>query len=157
MSMSNQNDLCVWVPSNRWDKRGNAQPLDGMNEIIRQSRGSAVAAARRKDENERHVAHYVARAMADNGWVAPEEVCIVSLTFVEVGYRRDPDNVFGAAKFILDALCTPQRRGNVTIHKHGCGAIVDDSQDYVELRCAIANHVDRERPGVWVRIHRKER
>ena len=149
-------ELCVWVPSNRRDKRGAAQPLDGMNEIIRQSRGHAVAAARRKEENERHVAHYVGQAMAANGWVAPEETCTVTLTFVEVGRRRDPDNIFGASKFILDALCTPQQRGRRTIHKNGCGAIVDDSQEYVELRCAIADHVDRERPGVWVRLHARE-
>ena len=88
--------------------------------------------------------------------LSPTSSCEVTLTFVEVGRRRDPDNIFGASKFILDALCTPQQRGKKTIHKHGCGAIVDDSQEYVELRCAIADRVDREHPGVWIRIKRKE-
>lgn len=149
-------DLCFFVPSNRRDRHGRPQPLDGLNEIIRQSRGNAVAAARRKDENEGHVSRHARAAMERCGWTAPECVSEVTLTFVEVGRRRDPDNIFGASKFILDALCTPQQRGRRTIHKNGCGAIVDDSQEYVELRCAIADHVDREMPGVWVRLHARE-
>ena len=151
--------LTVWVPSNNTDKRGNPQPLDGLNEIVRQSRGSTFAANNRKSRNEQHVARHVRAAMEEQGWVAPEGRCRITLTFVEVGPRRDPDNIFGAAKFILDALCTPQhtgrigRRGKeVVIHANGCSAIVDDSQAYVELWLELAPETSREHPGVWVRI-----
>ena len=155
--------LTVWVPSNNTDKRGRPQPFDGMNEVIRQARGSTYASNARKIANERHVASHVAKAMEEQGWVAPEGRCKVTLTFVEVGQGRDPDNVFGAAKFILDALCTPQhtgrtgRRGNeVVIHRNGCSALVDDSQRYVSLTCELAGETSREHPGVWVRIEEEE-
>lgn len=152
-------DLVAFVPSNNTDRRGNPKPLDGTNELVRQARGNAYRANLRKQENEAHVAAVVARAMAEQGWEAPDGVTTVTLTFVVVGRNRDPDNVFGAAKFILDALCRPQHTGHINkggrervIHASGCGAIVDDSQEYVELRCALGEP-SRERPGVWIRLH----
>lgn len=157
-------ELCVFVPSNNVDKRGNPRPFDGNNELVRQARTGAYVANARKIANERHVAAYVAAAMAEQGWTAPDGPSTVTLTFVEVGYKRDPDNVFGAAKFILDALCTPRptgrvgRRGKeVVIHANGCGALVDDSQEYVVLRMALSDKPDREHPGVWIRIRRNEK
>lgn len=156
-------DLMVFVPTNNRDKHGNPKPLDGTNELVRQARGNAYRANKRKQENESHVAAHVAAAMEAQGWTAPKGMTTVTLTFVEVGYKRDPDNVFGAAKFILDALCKPQHTGHlsrggreVVIHASGCGAIEDDSQEYVELRCALAERPDRTNPGVWVRLHTEE-
>lgn len=155
-------ELCAWVPSNNTDKRGHPAPLDGTNELVRQARGNALAAARRKRVNEQHVAKHVRQAMEEQGWTAPEGRSTVTLTFVEVGTKRDPDNVFGAAKYVLDALCLPVhtgragRRGKeVVLHQDGCGAIIDDSQAYVDLRMGLAEP-DREHPGVWVRIREKE-
>lgn len=157
--MSGPDELLVWVPSNNRDKRGNPQPFDGLNEIIRQARGNSLAANARKHKNEKHVAGYVAAEMERTGWTAPAGPCEVTLTFVEVGARRDPDNVFGAAKFILDALCTPVHTGRVgrrgkevVIHADGCSALVDDSQEYVRLTCRLAEEPSRESPGVWVSI-----
>lgn len=155
-------ELCAWVPSNNRDKKNNPAPFDGTNELVRQARGNALAAARRKRANEQWVASHVAKAMEEQGWEAPAGRSTITLTFVEIGVRRDPDNVFGAAKFILDALCTPVhtgrmgRRGKeVVIHQDGCSAIVDDSQEYVDLRMGLAEP-DRRHPGVWVRIREKE-
>ncbi len=155
-------ELCAWVPSNNTDKSGRPAPLDGTNELVRQARGNALAAARRKRINEQHVARHVAQAMEDQGWVAPEGRSDVTLTFVEVSSRRDPDNIFGAAKYILDGLCTPVHTGRMgrrgkerIIHQDGCSAIIDDSQAYVDLHMGIAEP-DRQRPGVWVRIREKE-
>lgn len=154
--------MVAFVPSNNVDRRGNPKPLDGTNELVRQARGGRAWANRRKQANEAHVAAHVARAMEEQGWTAPEGVTAVTLTFVERDYKRDPDNIFGAAKYILDALCTPQRTGVTNgngvervVHRSGCGAIVDDSQEYVELACALARP-DREHPGVWIRLHTEE-
>lgn len=155
-------DLMVFVPSNNVDSRGNPKPLDGTNELVRQARGGRNWANRRKQANEAHVASHVAQAMEEGGWTAPEGVTTVTLMFVEVGYKRDPDNIYGAAKFILDALCTPRHTGITNkdgrervIHRNGCGAIVDDSQEYVELVCALGRP-DRSNPGVWIRLHTEE-
>lgn len=49
-------ELCVFVPSNNTDKRGNPRPLDGNNELVRQARTGAYVANARKIANERHVA-----------------------------------------------------------------------------------------------------
>jgi len=32
------------------------------------------------------------------------------------------------------------------------GVIRDDSQRCITLRCVVADHIDKEHPGVWVRI-----
>lgn len=154
-------ELCFFVPSCYGSHRG---PWWGMNEIMKSQRSFGK---HRRDAQkagaERHVAAIAASAMREQGWTAPEGRCVVTLTFVEMGRNRDPDNIFGGAKYILDALCEPtlmrldKRTGRkVWKHANGCSAIRDDSQRYVTLRCAIAKETDRRNPGVWVRIRPEE-
>ena len=154
-------ELCFFVPSHYGSRRG---PWWGMNEIMQAQRtfGKKRRDAR-KAAAEEHVAAIAADAMLAQGWTAPEGRCEVVLTFVEAGRNRDPDNIFGGAKYILDALCEPTfmrvdaKTGHeVWKHRSGCGAIRDDSQRYVTLRCAIADHTDKRNPGVWVRIREEQ-
>lgn len=143
--------LEFFVPTNRVSKNGRKRGLDGLNEIVRQCRGNRVIAAKRKIENETWVARFASEAMQDSGWSARDCLNTVILTFIEPDTRRDDDNVFGAAKFILDALCEPSGRN----HLHGCGAIVDDDP----FHCALIprrGDPDRENPGVRVKIIREE-
>lgn len=154
-------ELCFFVPSEFGTHHG---PWFGLNEIMKAQRTfSKGRPDRQKHQAEQHVSSIAATAMEDQGWTAPGGRCSVTLTFVEMGRNRDPDNVFGGAKYILDALCEPtlmrvdKRTGTeVWRHRSGCGAIHDDSQRYVELHCAIAAETDRRNPGVWVRIREME-
>lgn len=154
-------ELCFFVPSCYGSHHG---PWWGLNEIMKSERLSGKKPDRQKRDAERHVAEVAAAAMEEHGWVAPEGRCEVVLTFVEMGRNRDPDNIFGGAKYILDALCEPtlmridKRTGKqVWKHKSGCSAIRDDSQRYVTLRCAIAEKTDKRAPGVWVRIREEDK
>lgn len=148
-------DLCFFVPSDRQGK-----PWYGLNDIIQAARTSGKGRPdSQKHKAERHVARIAADAMQERLWEAPEGRSEVTLTFVEMGRNRDPDNIYGGAKYILDALCEPtyshttKAGREVWRHREGCGAIIDDSQRYVDLRCAIAQDTSRTDPGVWVRIH----
>lgn len=154
-------ELCFFVPSNYRNRHGSRKgPWWGMNEIMQSQRTYGKRTVdRQKLGAETHVARIARAAMEEQGWQAPEGRCEVILTFVEMGRSRDPDNIFGGAKYILDALCEPtfmrvdKRSGKeVWKHRSGCGAIHDDSQRYVTLRCAIAERTDRQEPGVWVRL-----
>ena len=154
-------ELCFFVPSEYGAHKG---PWWGLNEILSSARRSRTHSDRAKQGAERHVAAIAAAAMQDQGWTAPNGKCEVVLTFVEKNRSRDPDNIYGGAKYILDALCEPtfmrvdkRTKKEVWKHKNGCAAIIDDSQRYVELRCAIAERCDPKAPGVWVRIREKER
>lgn len=151
-------NLCFFVPSDRPGK-----PWYGLNDIVQAAK---VAGRNRpnyqKDKAEKWVSGHAYDAMIRERWEAPKGRSEVRLVFVEMGRNRDPDNIFGGAKYILDALCEPlfhhrDKSGReVWRHKSGCGAIHDDSQRYVDLRCGISDKVDRERPGVWVLIREKE-
>jgi len=159
-------ELVFFVPSCYVGASGREHngPWWGMNEIMKAARTFGKGRPDiQKNDAEAHVASVAAAAMEAQGWSAPEGRCVVVLTFVEMGRNRDPDNVFGGAKYILDALCEPTfmrrdaRTGKeIWKHKSGCGAIRDDSQRYVSLRCAIAERTDRRNPGVWVRIRKEE-
>lgn len=151
-------ELCFFIPSDREGK-----PWYGLNDIIGAAKLSGPNRPdRQKLRAEKHAAEYAADAMLAQGWTAPKGRCEVILTFVEMGRNRDPDNVFGGAKYIMDALCEPMfhhrdKRGReVWRHANGCSAIHDDSQRYVHLRCAISEEIQRRNPGVWVRIRREE-
>lgn len=137
-------DLCFFVPSNRVDKRGCPLGMDGLNEIIRQARGNRFGAARSKTDASEHVATYAKLAAHEQGWSMPKGHCSVVLSFVEPSTRRDPDNIFAGAKYILDGLTARSDTG--------AGVIRDDSQRCITLRCVVADHIDKEHPGVWVRI-----
>lgn len=141
---------CVefFVPTNRRDRRGAPRGMDGMNEIIGQSRESPYRANRRKHANEAHVARYARSAMRASGWRADDSRVTVELVFIEPDMRRDDDNVFAGAKYILDALCSP-----ASGHPRGCGAVPDDDPAHVRLLCR-RGPVDRSNPGVLVRLRR---
>ncbi len=151
--MNKLDRLEFFVPTNRVSKNGRKQGLDGMNEIVRQSRTNIHVAANRKRENEQHVAKYALEAMEKSGWVANDRLCLVEMFFVEPDSRRDDDNVFAGAKFVLDALCRPHSSGGRVIHANGIGAVIDDDPFHVSLRCVRAKN-DKQNPGVRVRITR---
>lgn len=151
-------ELCFFIPSDRQGK-----PWYGLNDIIQAAKSTGKGRPnRQKHKAEKHVAAIAAKAMDEQLWEAPQGRCEVTLTFVEMGRGRDADNVYGGAKYILDALCTPvlsyrtKDGREVWRHQEGCRALIDDSQRYVDLRCAIAAETDRRNPGVWVRIREKE-
>lgn len=145
--------LEFFIPTNRVAKNGRKQGMDGLNEIVRQSRGNVHLANKRKHENERHVAKYALEAMKEAGWVADERLCFVELTFIEPDKRRDDDNVFAGAKYILDALCRPHPSGGRVIHSNGVGAFFDDDPFHIALHCK-RGEPDKQNPGVRVRITR---
>ena len=139
--------LRFFVPSNRYNKNGTPAPLDGLNELINAERGDWRIGNRLKRKNGKNAESACAAAMKEQGWRCPKGRCLVTLKFVEVNRRRDPDNIYGGAKFILDGIT--KRSGRRT---YGAGAIVDDSQKWVKLRYDEDISVDKERPGCWVTI-----
>lgn len=148
--------LEFFVPTNRVSKSGRRQGMDGLNEIVRQSRGNVHLANKRKHENERHVAGYALEAMREAGWVPDDRLCFIELTFVEPDRRRDDDNVFAGAKYVLDALCRPHPSGGRIMHANGAGAVIDDDPFHVCLHCRRGEE-DKRNPGIRVRITRKAR
>lgn len=151
-------ELAFFVPSDRPGMNGRRKPWYGLNDIIDNARRNRFGYRRQKDDAEAHVARFARRAMEEQGWEMPEGRCLVTLTFVEPHGQRDPDNIYGGAKYVMDAICAPERVGRKRDgspryrHANGAGCIRDDSQRYVDLRVAICGEFDREAPGVWVRI-----
>lgn len=141
-------EITFFVPSNRRGKNGRPLGFPGLNEMVREARTNRFASAKQKDGTTEYVRAYAIKAMLCQPWEMPKCRCLVTLTFVEPHRLRDPDNVFAGAKFVLDAIT---ERG-------GCPRplIEDDSQRCMDLRCALADHTDKERPGVWVRIQELE-
>lgn len=138
--------LEFFVPTNRTDKRGNQAPLDGLNELVEAERLGYRVGNRVKRRNGRNAEASCIYAMMESGWRCPDRKCRVTLTFVEPHRRRDPDNIFGGAKFILDGIT--KKRGK---RSYGAGAIVDDSQRWIELEFGPIL-VDRDNVGCHVRI-----
>lgn len=136
--------LEFFVPSNRRNEDGSPAPLDGLNEMIDAERGGWGAALKRR--NGRNAEASCVYAMRASGWECPDRKCAVTLTFVETSRRRDPDNIYGGAKFILDGIT--RKRGK---RSYGAGAIRDDSQRWVDLRFGPIE-VDRDMPGCRVAI-----
>ena len=86
--------LEFFVPSNRKNKNGRKQGMDGMNEIVKQSRAKAAWANIRKNQNEQWVAGFARDAMKEAGWKTADCLHTVILTFIEPDMRRDDDNIF---------------------------------------------------------------
>lgn len=113
--------------------------LPGLNEIIdaaKKGKGKYQPYAKMKD-----------RYTSEIGWLAKKlprysRVNII-ITWYEPNRRRDPDNVSGGQKFILDGLVAG-------------GAIKDDSQRYIN---SIAHQfeVDRENPRVEIEVQEVRR
>lgn len=120
--------LHFFVPTNRRGKSG-PRPLDGLNELVAAERlGHRVGNAlkRRNGKNAEASCAYEMRA---TGWKCPDVKARVTLTFHEARANRDPDNIMGGAKFILDGIT--ERRAK---KDYGAGAIHDDSQKWIDLR-----------------------
>lgn len=143
--------LRFFVPTNRLDKRGNKAPLDGLNELVRADRAGWRYGSVRKRENGENAEAACLAAMREQGWECPDRRCVVTMSFVEPHMRRDPDNVYGGAKYILDGIT--ERRGSRT---YGAGAIHDDSRKYMTLVLDPEIAVDREKVGCWVTIETEE-
>lgn len=142
-----------FVPSNRTARNGSKRGMDGMNEIVKQSRTSGAYANIRKAQNEMWVAKYAKEAMDEAGWTAKDCLHTVVLTFIEPNQRRDDDNIFAGAKYVLDALCVPTVGGKRTIHGNGCGLIPDDDPRHVCLLCKRGKE-DKDNPGIRVKVYR---
>lgn len=144
-----------FVPSNRRRANGMPNHMDGTNEIVGSGLTNRNYAGRRKRENTEHVAKFAAAAMREQGWERPEGRVDVTLTWHEVNAIRDPDNIEGGAKYVMDALGTPSRwseeRRRFMRNTFGAGVIQDDSQRYVRSIHSF-HDVDRENPGVTVRV-----
>lgn len=143
--------LEFFVPSNRKSKGGGPAPLDGLNELIDAERSNWRVGNSVKRRNGRNAERACMEAMKKTGWKCPKCKCLVTLKFVEVSRRRDPDNIYGGAKFILDGIT--KRRGR---RSYGAGAIEDDSQRWIELRYDPEILVDRDNAGCFVRIETLE-
>lgn len=139
--------LRFFVPSNRTDKNGNPAPLDGLNELIESERLGYRIGNSMKRTNGRNAEASCIYAMRAERWTCPKCRCLVRLTFVETSRKRDPDNIFGGAKFILDGIT--KKRGR---RSYGAGAIEDDSQRWIRLEYDSEILVDKENPGCWVEI-----
>lgn len=139
--------LRFFVPTNRRDKKGHLAPLDGLNELVRADRTGYHYGNKVKRENGRNAEVSCLVAMRESGWRVPDCRCTVTLSFVEPHRRRDPDNVYGGAKFILDGITEPKgSRG------YGAGAIHDDSQKWMRLVLDPDIGVDPQHVGCWVTI-----
>jgi Holliday junction resolvase RusA-like endonuclease len=105
--------------------------LPGLNEIIAAAKKSPYKYAIMKD-----------RYTSEIGWLAKKlpkyNRVDITITWYEPNRRRDPDNVSGGQKFILDGLV----RG---------GAIKDDSQRYINS-ISHRYELDRENPRVEIEI-----
>lgn len=138
--------LEFFVPSNRVTKSGRIAPLDGLNELVSAERRGYVMGNHLKRENGINAQMFCKVAMRKQGWKCPDGRCVVTLTFVETSTRRDPDNIYGGAKFILDGITKPRGR-----KEFGAGAIEDDSQKWIDLRFGPIL-VDKNGAGCKVRI-----
>ena len=137
--------LSVFVPSNRYDRKGKATHVDGMNEIIEANRAHRNKGARLQAENIQHVAEFAMAAMSRQHFKPLTCKAVVYVCFVEVNRRRDVSNIYGGLKWVLDGLSRP--RGKKLI---GAGAIFDDSPQWVEVIPDVA--IDPKRPGVEITV-----
>jgi hypothetical protein len=142
--------LEFFIPSNRLSKKGRPAPLDGLNELVAAERSGYRVGNALKRKNGMNAEASCLYAMRVSGWETPNAKCRVTLTFVEPHDRRDPDNIFGGAKFILDGIISRSERKSF-----GAGAVVDDSQRWIELRFGDIE-IDREHPGCRVLIETLE-
>src|SRR5690554_1389273 len=108
--------------------------LPGLNEIIAAAKGGKG----------KYQPYAIMKEQYTNeiGWLAKKlpayERVDITITWYEPNRRRDPDNVVGGTKFIMDGLVAG-------------GAIKDDSQRYVN---SILHNfeVDRENPRVEIEV-----
>lgn len=119
--------ITFFVPSNRTTRTGQLRGFDGMNELIAAARTNRYVAAKQERENIEYVMWHAKAAMTKERFKPIKGKAHVHIEFIEPNARRDPSNVLGGVKFILDALTKP-RAG-----KTGIGLIQDDSYKYCDL------------------------
>lgn len=92
--------------------------LPSLNEVIEANRANRYTGAKLKKENETLI-RYAIRAAVRRGECYPvSSPAAVLIHFQEQTHRRDIDNIYSGAKFILDAMVAE-------------GLIRNDSQRYV--------------------------
>ena len=129
--------LRFFVPCMR-GRDGRPRPHPGTNELVNTAMRNRFAYASLKREYTEHAMGYALEAASRQGWRAPSGRVAVSCTWVERDRRRDPDNVEGGVKWLLDGIVR-------------AGALKDDSQRYV----ASVSHsytVGKHSPGVYVTL-----
>ena len=113
--------------------------LPGLNEII--------AAAKKGKGKYQPYAIMKDQYTSEIGWLAKKLPAYnrvdITITWYEPNLRRDPDNIIGGQKFILDGLVAG-------------GAIKDDSQRYINS-ISYQFEVDRENPRVEIGIKEASR
>ena len=139
--------LNVFVPSNRYGKRGKPLGVDGWNEIIKAFKSHRMKGQNLLTVNAMRVAEFTSAAMREQRFRPPTCPCEVHVTFVEVDEKRDVQNVYGGGlKWVLDGLSRP--RG---AKYYGAGAIFDDSPTY--LRNVYPHiRIDPNNPGVEIDV-----
>ena len=137
--------LKFFVPSPAVTKAGKRAGFPGTNEMIDAANTSRYALNDIKREVGVTVEQYARVAARQARWQTPEGQCHVTLKFIEPNHRRDPDNIYGAAKLIMDGLTG--KRGS---KRFGAGVIRDDSQRYVDLECRLMKGVVSNDPGVII-------
>ena len=96
-------------------------PLPTLNEMIRTARGNKYAAAAQK---KKYTALVATEIMVQTERPHFEAISL-DITWIETKKKRDPDNVFAAAKFILDGMVA-------------AAIIDDDERDHV---ASITNRI----------------
>lgn len=93
--------------------------LPGLNEIIEANRTNRYEGAKQKEIADMLVAFHAKR-------IKPlESPCVVKIRFIEPNKKRDIDNIYSGAKFVLDGL-------------RKAGILKNDSQKWVvDLKCEI--------------------
>lgn len=121
---------------------GKPRPHPGTNELVEARGINRYAYAGLKRTYTRLAMSYAYEAAAKARWRAPEGPVRVLLEWREANRRRDPDNVRGGCKWLLDGIVK-------------AGALRNDSQRYVaEIYDRFT--VDKENPGVMVALVEKE-
>ena len=96
-------------------------PLPTFNEIIKTARGNRYAAAAQKKK----YTNLVAEELVVQTNLPTFAAISLDITWIETKKKRDPDNVFAAAKFIFDGIVS-------------AGIVDDDDRDHV---ASITNRI----------------
>lgn len=132
----------IYAPPKR-DKRGKIkqQPWAGTNELIKANRSGYIVGNKLKHEYTELARKAAEEAVKLASWEAPECACDICLLWEEPHGRRDPDNIYGGAKFVLDGMVL-------------AGVLKNDTQKYIY---SLTNKIviNREHAGVtvFVRTH----
>lgn len=97
---------------------GTARPWPSTNDLVHALNRGRIRGNDLKRRYTGIAAEYAREAAQQQGWRCPESPVDVWITWYEVDRRRDPDNIHGGIKFVMDGLVR-------------AGVIHDDSQRWV--------------------------